>query len=72
MTTRKELHKLAKKFNISDNGLNTIELIRTIQRSEGNFDCYGKATEGTCDQPECLWRPDCLLVSTAAETTHRN
>ncbi|MEJ2059051.1 MAG: SAP domain-containing protein [Gammaproteobacteria bacterium] len=36
------------------------DLIRLIQRNEGNFDCYGSAQQGECTQGECLWRQDCL------------
>ncbi len=39
------------------------ELIRTIQRREGNFDCFGTATAGICDQIHCLWRSDCFLAA---------
>ncbi len=35
------------------------DLIREIQRAEGNFDCYATA-EVCCDQYGCLWRKDCL------------
>ena len=35
------------------------ELVKTIQRKEGNFDCFGTATD-YCDQSKCLWRGDCL------------
>ncbi len=35
------------------------ELIREIQRKEGNFDCYGSA-QGHCDQLECSFRSSCL------------
>ena len=43
------------------------EVIRAIQRAEGNFDCYGTAVEGECDQEECLWREDCFNESIAEE-----
>ena len=36
------------------------EIIRTIQRIEGNFDCFSTAVDGHCDQGECAWREDCL------------
>jgi hypothetical protein len=36
------------------------ELIRAIQRAEGNFDCYGSAERFGCPQGECCWRSDCL------------
>ena len=35
------------------------ELIREIQRREGNFDCFGTAVKA-CDQPACCWKDDCL------------
>ena len=34
-------------------------LIRSIQRSEGNPDCFGKAGNH-CDRLDCAWRPYCL------------
>jgi hypothetical protein len=35
------------------------DLVRSIQRAEGNFDCFGKA-KGSCDQTACCWRSDCI------------
>ena len=35
------------------------DLIRQIQRAEGNFDCFGRA-EDFCDQWDCYFREDCL------------
>ena len=35
------------------------ELIRAIQRAEGNFPCFGTA-RSDCDQKDCCWRDDCL------------
>ena len=35
------------------------DLIRQIQKAEGNFDCFGKA-EDYCDQWNCCFREDCL------------
>lgn len=66
MISQKELLKLAKKLHVSHNGLSNTELIRKLQQSEGNFDCYGRALEGVCDQSECLWRDDCLQLSGVA------
>jgi len=44
-------------------GVKKSEAIRMIQRAEGNFDCFGKAYDGYCDQNGCLWREDCLTIS---------
>jgi len=35
------------------------ELIKAIQRAEGNFDCFGNAV-AYCDQLSCCWRIDCI------------
>jgi hypothetical protein len=40
-------------------GLSKVELIRRIQRAEGNFDCFGTAID-YCDQSQCCFREDCL------------
>jgi hypothetical protein len=40
-------------------GLSKMELIQMIQRAEGNFDCFGTATD-YCDQFHCSFREDCL------------
>jgi len=40
-------------------GLRKAEMIKEIQRNEGNFDCFGTATD-YCDQMGCLFREDCL------------
>lgn len=35
------------------------ELIKTIQKAEGNFECFGTALN-YCDQSVCMWKDDCL------------
>ena len=40
-----------------------VDEIRARQRSEGNFDCFGRAIDGYCDQWRCLFRQECLDVS---------
>jgi len=37
-------------------------LIRSIQRLEGNPDCFG-AARGNCEQTLCAWREYCLKIS---------
>ena len=48
-------------------GINKAELIRSIQRAEGNVDCFGTEHVNVCGQTNCLWREDCLLVQKARE-----
>ena len=37
-------------------------LIRSVQRIEGNPDCFGKS-DGNCDRLDCAWRELCLKQS---------
>jgi len=57
--TVKELQKMAKDLGIKTAGLRKVEMIKEIQRAEGNFDCFGTASN-YCDQMSCLFRHDCL------------
>ena len=36
------------------------DLIRAIQRAEGNRECFGADWRLGCDQLGCCWRADCL------------
>jgi len=54
------IRTIAKAQGINSQKLDKPTLIRTIQRQEGNFDCFGSANGGFCDQGGCLWREDCL------------
>jgi hypothetical protein len=57
--TVKQLQKMAKELGIKTAGFKKAEMIRAIQNAEGNFDCFGTATD-YCDQQDCLFRNDCL------------
>jgi hypothetical protein len=48
-----------KELGLKKNFLDVIELIRSIQRTEGNPDCFRRA-KGYCDQLGCAWRLYCL------------
>ena len=58
--TVKDLQKKARTLSIKPNGLKKAQLIRAIQRAEGNPECFGNAIE-SCDQADCLFRKDCLM-----------
>jgi len=36
-----------------------VNLIRSIQRAEGNLDCYRTGRQ-QCDRMNCVWRDHCL------------
>jgi hypothetical protein len=55
-----DIRKIAKKMGFSVGRLNKMELIRAIQKTEGNDDCFATPYVRECNQMNCLWREDCL------------
>lgn len=60
----KAIRTIAKARGIKWAKVSKADLIRTIQREEGNFPCFGTAVDGSCDQALCAWREDCLPTET--------
>jgi len=58
-----DIRKMAGKLKIDSFGMTKMQIIRALQKAEGNFDCYGRASNGFCDQGACLWKEDCLKDS---------
>ena len=56
-----EIKGVAREMGITAGKLKKGELIRIIQTTEGNFPCFGRVSHTSCDQSECLWRPDCVV-----------
>ncbi|MEW6569857.1 MAG: SAP domain-containing protein [Nitrospirota bacterium] len=60
--TLRQIRNIATRKGLKAGNMKKENLIRAIQRAEGNSDCFGKAAGGTCDQLNCLWREDCLKM----------
>lgn len=58
-----DVRAMAKSLRINSFGKTKSELIREIQRKEGNFDCYGTAVN-SCDQEDCCFYSACLAEQT--------
>jgi hypothetical protein len=56
----KEVRAKAKALRIKIRGVKKSDLVKQIQKQEGNFDCFGTAKD-YCDQWNCCFREDCLL-----------
>ncbi|HET6421732.1 MAG TPA: SAP domain-containing protein [Geobacteraceae bacterium] len=54
-----ELREIAKKRGIKTANMKKVDIIRNIQREEGNSDCYCSGSADKCDQTKCLWKDDC-------------
>lgn len=63
MMTIQKVRKLARNQGLSPGKHDKIDLIRMMQRREGNFDCFATAIDGICDQNGCLWREDCFKTA---------
>ena len=46
-------------FNSTPDYVDLVNLIRSIQRAEGNIDCYRRGRP-ECDRMNCAWRDHCL------------
>ena len=58
-----EIRQLARTQGLKPGKQTKESLVKTIQRTEGNFDCFATAYQGVCSQTGCLWRKDCLSLS---------
>lgn len=58
-----EIRTLARRAGIKPGKLNKTKRVRSLQRHEGNFDCFATAFDGLCDQPACVWREDCFSLA---------
>jgi hypothetical protein len=57
-----KIRELAKKKGVAAGKMGKTELIRAIQRAEGNNDCFAGDKVSDCDQLNCLWRGDCVAA----------
>jgi hypothetical protein len=54
-----DIKAIAKKKGINAGKMDKTDLIRAIQRAEGNNPCFATASVQTCGQMNCQWRADC-------------
>lgn len=58
----KDVKAIAVKKGIKPGAMVKADLIRTIQRTEGNFDCFATPRVRECGQLNCLWKDDCVAA----------
>lgn len=58
-----DIRKIAKDNGLKTGKLNKTLLVKQIQITEGNFDCFASASNEHCDQPECIWQDDCFKLA---------
>ncbi len=55
-----DIKEIASNKEVNIGKANKVELIRAIQRAEGNYDCFATPYVRECNQFNCLWREDCI------------
>jgi hypothetical protein len=60
-----QVREMAKRVGAKIANMKKVDAIRAIQLAEGNFDCYGRADNGHCNQSDCCFRDDCLAPALA-------
>jgi hypothetical protein len=55
----KKIKDIAKTKGVVPGEMGRIDVIRAIQRAEGNSDCFATMHVNDCKQTNCLWRVDC-------------
>ncbi len=54
-----DIRKIAKKKGINAEKMNQTDLIRALQKTEGNNPCFATASVQTCGQMNCMWHTEC-------------
>jgi hypothetical protein len=60
--TRREITEIARNKKIRVGNMKKENIIRAIQRSEGNSVCFATGEADRCERKGCLWRQDCLTA----------
>ena len=55
-----EINTIAVSLGVKPGKSGKSDLIKTIQRAEGNYDCFATDSADECGQHTCHWREDCL------------
>lgn len=58
-----DIRKIAKENGLNSGKLSKVSLIKKIQTTEGNFDCFASAVNDYCDQAACIWQEDCFKLA---------
>lgn len=54
-----DIQSIARTRGVATGRMTKVDLVRTIQQTEGNTTCFQTAQVDSCGQEGCLWREDC-------------
>lgn len=58
-----EIRQVAREKGVNTFGMTKVDIIRSVQRSENTFDCFGTERVEHCNEQGCLWREDCMSLN---------
>ena len=56
----KEIKEVARLRGVKPGKLKKVDLVRGIQQSENNPQCFCTNYAHACGEDDCMWREDCL------------
>jgi len=66
-----DVRKMAKGMDINTYGMKKNNIIRAVQQSENNVECFATERVESCNEEECLWREDCLSINNNPKSSPR-
>ncbi len=61
-----QIREHAKLLGIKSSRMSKVNLVKSIQQTEGNYSCFATAIDGYCDQLTCKWQDDCFTLAKKA------
>ena len=58
-----EIRKMAIDMGINTHRMKKHDLVRAIQKTENNMECFGTPRVDYCNEEICLWRDDCVSMN---------
>ncbi len=63
-----DVRQVAKEKGVNTFGMNKVDIIRLVQRSENTFECFGTDRFEYCNEQGRLWRKDCLCLNNKSQS----
>jgi len=54
-----DIQSIAKQRGVPPGRMTKVDLVRSLQQTEGNTACFQTGQVESCGQEGCLWREDC-------------
>ena len=66
-----DVRKIAKGMRINTYAMNKNDIIRAVQQSENNVECFATERVEYCNEDKCSWRGDCLFINNNPKSSRR-